>query len=96
MCKSKYMYNKNHESISATEFVRNISALIDRVRFNQKTLKIVKGKQTVAELTPPKKVGYPINQLAQMLNSLPKLDSNMAEDINSIRKQSILPKSIWD
>jgi antitoxin (DNA-binding transcriptional repressor) of toxin-antitoxin stability system len=90
------MHNKNYESISATEFVRNISTLIDRVRFSQKTLKIVKGKQTVAELIPPKKVGYPINQLVHMLNSLPKLDSHMAEDISSIRKQSTLPNSIWD
>lgn len=90
------MHSKDYEIISATEFVRNISSLIDRVRFSKKTLLITKGKQTVAELNPPKKVGLPIQQLSNMLRSLPKLDNSMLEDIKSIRKQSNLPKNIWE
>lgn len=92
------MHAEMHETITATELARNLSGAIDRVRFNRRPLWITKGSQTVAELSPPPKAGYPIAQLSEMLASLPSLGegaSNMAADQNRIRLQAALPENPW-
>ena len=93
------MKNEVHESITATELVRNLSGVIDRVRMSGRSLYITKGTQTVAELSPPPKAGYPINRLSGLLNALPKLDEEaqgMADDIERIKKSAPVPDSAWD
>jgi antitoxin (DNA-binding transcriptional repressor) of toxin-antitoxin stability system len=93
------MMQTAHESISATELVRNLSAMIDKVRMSGRSLYITKGTQTVAELSPPPRSGYPIVKLASLLNSLPKLDSDaeaMAKDLKKIKARAGLPESSWD
>ncbi len=87
-----------HDSITATELVRNLSAAIDKVRMSGHSLYITKGSQTVAELRPPPKPGLPINKLAGLLKSLPKLNDNaaaMARDLEIIRRQANLPEDPW-
>lgn len=88
-----------HETITATELVRNLSVAIDKVRITGHSLYITKGSQTVAELGPPPKVGLPINKLAGLLQSLPKLGDDaavMAKELENIRRQARLPESPWD
>jgi len=83
-----------HDAITATELVRNLSVAIDKVRMTGNT----KGSQTVAELSPPPKPGLPINKLADLLKSLPKLGddaSAMAKDLDNIRRQANLPENPW-
>ena len=55
------------ESVTTTELVRNLSVVIDRVRLTGRRLAITKGSQTVAELSPPAKGGYPIARLGELL-----------------------------
>lgn len=93
------MKPKTHETITATELVRNLSVAIDKVRITGHSLYITKGSQTVAELHPPPKAGLPTNKLAGFLKSLPKLGddtSAMAKDLETIRRQAKLPESPWD
>ncbi len=93
------MQDYNHDSISATELVRNLSAFIDKVRISGQSLYITKGSQTVAELMPPPKLGYPIAKLTNLLNTLPKLKDDarlMREDLTQIKKNASLPESPWD
>jgi len=88
-----------HETVSATELVRNLSALIDKVRISRRSLYITKGSQTVAELSPPPKSGLPIEELGQLLTSLPTLGKDahtLSEDIKRIREQGQLPGNPWD
>lgn len=88
-----------HETVSATELVRNLSALIDKVRISGRSLYITKGSQTVAELNPPPKTGLLIRELGQLLTSLPSLGKDaqtLAEDIKHIREQGQLPENPWD
>jgi len=88
-----------YETVSATELVRNLSALIDKVRISGRSLYITKGSQTVAELVPPPKTGMLIGDLHQLLTSLPTLgrDANtLTEDIKQIQKQAQLPDNPWD
>ena len=88
-----------HDTMTATELVRNLSAAIDRVRVTGYSLYITKGSQTVAELKPPPRSGLPIDRLAGLLKSLPKSNddaSSMAGDLEHIRHQANLPDNPWD
>jgi antitoxin (DNA-binding transcriptional repressor) of toxin-antitoxin stability system len=88
-----------NESVTTTELVRNLSVVIDRVRLTGRRLAITKGSQTVAELSPPAKAGYPIARLGELLASLPKLDADaraMADDLALIRQAGELPDTPWD
>ena len=91
-------YFMQHESISATELARNVSTSVDKVRVSGKSILITKGTQTVAKLSPPPKTGYPIDQLAEMIASLPGLGSDaevMSNDIKIIRQHAKLPGTSW-
>jgi antitoxin (DNA-binding transcriptional repressor) of toxin-antitoxin stability system len=93
------MKTEIHDTITATELVRNLSVVIDRVRMTGHSLYITKGSQTVAKLSPPPKVGLPSNKLAGLLRSLPRLGddaSAMDKDLENIRRQANLPENSWD
>ncbi len=68
------MQNKAHETITATDLVRNLSVVIDKVRMSGRSLYITKGSQTVAELSPPPKAGCTVTKLPGLLRSLPRLE----------------------
>ena len=88
-----------HDTITATELVRNLSVIIDKVRLTGHSLYITKGSQTVAELSPPPKPGLPIKKLSGLLKSLPKLGddvSAMTKDLEKIRRHTGLPDNPWD
>jgi antitoxin (DNA-binding transcriptional repressor) of toxin-antitoxin stability system len=93
------MYKSTHDSISATELVRNFSTAVDKVRMSGQSLYITKGTQTVAELSPPPKEGFPMNKLSELLQSLPKLGEDaeqMQKDLEIIRKYGELPENPWE
>lgn len=92
------MAKSAHDTITATELVRNLSVAIDKVRITGHSLYITKGLQTVAELSPPPKPGWPINKLSGLLKSLPKLGDDvsvMAKDLDNVRRQTSLPENPW-
>ena len=92
------MHHNTHETITATQLARNLAVAIDQVRISGKPLYITKGSQTIAELSPPPKVGFPMAKLAALLKALPKLEgdlSKMAVDIKKIKRSSRLPQSPW-
>ena len=87
-----------HEVISATEVVRNFSSAIDKVRYPGIIIYITKGSQTISELSPPPKSGFPTNQLGVLLNSLPGLGEDVelfSEDIQDIKDESAIPEDPW-
>ena len=88
-----------HETISATELVRHFSAMIDKVRISGRSLYITKGRQTIAELSPPTKSGFPIKKLTHFIKTLPSLGSDaqeMSRDIKAIKVKADLPENPWD
>jgi antitoxin (DNA-binding transcriptional repressor) of toxin-antitoxin stability system len=93
------MKDNSHETISATDLVRNLSAMIDKVRISGRSLYITKGLQTIAELSPPPKSGFPIKNLASFIKTLPSLGNDaedMAQDIKSIKNSARLPGNPWE
>ncbi len=86
------------QTITATELVRNLSGMIDQVRISGKPLLIKKGTQTVAELRPPQKTGFPVAQLGEFLKGLSNFGKEkkaMSRDLAKIRKKASLPKNPW-
>lgn len=93
------MSNHSREAITATELVRNLSAVVDQVRISRRSVYITKGSLTVAELRPPPKAGYPISRLAEFLKSLPGLSDDASafeEDLVTIKREARLPENPWD
>lgn len=80
----------NHESVSATKFARNVATYLDQVRYTKETIAITKGSRVVAELAPPKPLGLPFSELADVMATAPRLEkgSDMAEDLKQIRSGS--------
>jgi hypothetical protein len=61
--------------VSTTEFARNLSSLLNEVRYQGVTLEVRRGKQTVAHVVPPpSRPGFPIERLNQFIAALPRLD----------------------
>lgn len=93
------MKEQAHDTISATELVRHFSTVIDNVRISGRSLYITKGVQTIAELSPPPKLGFPIKNLASFIKTLPSLGDNaqgMSQAISLIKKSAQLPENPWD
>jgi len=85
-----------HDSITATELVRNLSVVIDKVRISGHSLYITKGSQTIAELNPPPKHGLPIDKLIALL-TLDEADKSTFEgNLNDIRNNANLPDNPWE
>ena len=93
------MKNTNiHETITATDLVRHFSAMVDKVRISGRSIYITKGMQTIAELSPPPKSGFPIKELASFFKTLPSLGDDaqdMSQDIKSIKSKAQLPGNPW-
>ena len=86
------------EKISATELARNLSSVIDRVRVNRTHIIITRRNQSIAELIPAQRQGFPVARLAEFLKdqSLDPTDQeNFSRDLDLIRKESLLPDSPW-
>jgi antitoxin (DNA-binding transcriptional repressor) of toxin-antitoxin stability system len=93
------MRNKSHETISATDLVRHLSAMIDKVRVSGRSLYITKGTQTIAELSPPPKIGFPIKNLAYFIKTLPDLGEDaqsLSQDMKTIKNEAPLPENPWE
>ncbi len=87
------------EKISATEFARNVSSVIDRVRINRTHVIITKRNQSIAEIIPAHRQGFPATRLAAFLNEQPLNPGERKElhkDLDLIRKESSLPDSSWE
>ena len=88
-----------HETISATDLVRNFSAMVDKVRISGCSLYITKGTQTIAELSPPPKTGFPLKELGNFLAKLPDLGADasyMAAAIKTIKNKAQILENPWD
>ena len=88
-------------SITATYLARNLSDLLNQVRYQRVTLEITRGSDPVAYVCPsPAVTGYPIDQLDRLLVSLPRLSTDEVDDFladirTGMASQSAEPDA-WD
>ena len=63
-----------HIAVTPTVLARNLSELLNKVRYQHVTLDVMRGKDTVAYVSPaPGGIGYPLAQLDRLFESLPSL-----------------------
>jgi antitoxin (DNA-binding transcriptional repressor) of toxin-antitoxin stability system len=83
-----------HKSVSVTQFARNVSGYIDRVRYAGDFFSITKGTKVVAEIIPAKPTGLPVCELARVLAEAPRLGNDstrMKKDLQKLRATSRKP-----
>lgn len=75
-------------ALSTTDMARNFADYINRVTYRGESFTIVRGKKSVAELSPVLR-GRPLSELAGILAALPRLSNEeldgFEEDLAEIR-----------
>ena len=67
------------KTITVTEAVRHFSEYLGRVAYRRESFLLRKGKRTLAELRPAP-VGIRLGDLARLLEALPRLSAEEADD----------------
>lgn len=68
-----------HIAVTPTLLARNLSELLNKVRYQHVTLEIMRGKDTVAYVSPaPVGAGYPVSQMDRLFETLPSLPDDDA------------------
>lgn len=86
------------KNISATNLARNLSSAVEQVRLTGKSLNVKKGNKTIAILSPPPAIGISVDELIELLESLPAVnekDDTLKKDMDTIRNSSNIPESPW-
>jgi hypothetical protein len=79
----------SHRRVTATELARNLSSMLNEVRYRELTLEVWRGRDMVAQVVPPiQPAGVPIEQINALFAALPRLGEDDAdtflEDLGSI------------
>jgi prevent-host-death family protein len=82
--------------VSATEAARNLSDLLNRVRYRGERFTVTRGGEEVAEIIPAKRsAGVTLRDLRRALASLPAPDDDFAGDLERIRKEQPPAEPSW-
>ena len=82
--------------VSATEAARNLSDLLNRVRYRSERFTIVRGGEEVAEIGPASKSGAAtLGDLRRALASLPPPDDDFRSDLERIRAEQPPAEPPW-
>lgn len=69
-----------HIAVTPTLLARNLSELLNKVRYQHATLEVMRGKETVAYVSPaPIGAGYPLAHLDRLFETLPPLSDDDAQ-----------------
>ncbi len=67
--------------VSATEFARNLSSMLNEVRYRSVSLEVWRSKEAIARVTPPARgAGYPVDRLNDLFAALPRLSARDTDD----------------
>lgn len=83
--------------ITATELARNLSDILNRVRYRNESFKVVRNGEVVAELSPaqPEK-RLTVGEFLRIWPALPKPDEDYWKDLEAIHNaQGILTPPRW-
>lgn len=80
--------------LSATDVARRFSEVLNRVAAGEE-IEVVRNGASVALLTPPRVRLLPASRLRALLERLPPVDSEFAEDLREIRREVGPPENPW-
>ena len=83
--------------VSATEAVRTLSDLLNRIRYRGEEFVVERAGEAVCRMTPASSPsGLSFRDLAVLLRETPAVDARFASDVRqAARKQGRLPRSPW-
>jgi antitoxin (DNA-binding transcriptional repressor) of toxin-antitoxin stability system len=82
--------------VSATEVARNLSDLLNRVRYRRERFTVVRGGEDVAEIGPAARSGVvTLGELRRALAALPSPDDAFCADLESIRAEQPPAEPTW-
>jgi len=84
--------------ITATELARNLSDVLNRVRYKGESFVVVRSGEVVARLEPrPEHRRVTLGEFVEIIRNAPKPDEEFLEDLRRIRaSQGSLPPSPWE
>jgi antitoxin (DNA-binding transcriptional repressor) of toxin-antitoxin stability system len=74
------------QTITATEFVRQFSDVINRTKYRGESFLIERGGEIVAQVTPANPKGCTPDELIALLEALPKHDQAYWDDLEAIHR----------
>ena len=86
-------------TITATELGRNLSSVLNRVRYRRESFRVERNGEVVATLVPPEEVAKVSTwgDFIELLRTLPPPDDRFADDLEEVhRSQGELPPSPWE
>lgn len=83
--------------ITATELSKNLSDILNRVRYQQESFTVVRNGETVATLGPAPKPPITFREFVALLKELPRPDEDFADDLEAIQaSQTKTEPPPWD
>jgi prevent-host-death family protein len=84
--------------ITATELARNLSDILNRVRYKGESFRVERNGEVVAVLAPTKRRGTTWGEFVAWWESVPKPDPEFWDDVEEARRlQGEMPDiSAWD
>jgi antitoxin (DNA-binding transcriptional repressor) of toxin-antitoxin stability system len=71
--------------ITATELARNLSAILNRVRYRGESFVIERNGEDIASIAPHGQPGITMKQLAATMSDVPILDEDFEKDLEAAR-----------
>jgi prevent-host-death family protein len=82
--------------VSATEAARNLSDLLNRVRYRGERFTVVRSGEDVAEIVPATRSGaVTLGELRRVLAQLPPPDAGFVDDLARIRSEQPPAEPSW-
>jgi antitoxin (DNA-binding transcriptional repressor) of toxin-antitoxin stability system len=83
--------------ITATELARNLSDILNRVRYKGERFRVERNGEVVAIIEPsPESRHFTMRDLVELIRTLPKPDEKFADDLEWVRRnQPRMPEPPW-
>jgi prevent-host-death family protein len=72
--------------ITATELARNLSDVLNRVRYKGESFEVTRGGETLAELKPTGRKRATVRDLIELLDNGPKPDPDFWKDVEEAHR----------
>ena len=85
--------------ITATELARNLSDILNRVRYKGESFLVLRGGETIAELIPTETKRSTLADLVDLLETGPKPDPEFWDDVEEAHRlmnQPLPPPPSWE
>jgi antitoxin (DNA-binding transcriptional repressor) of toxin-antitoxin stability system len=82
--------------VTATEAARNLSDLLNRVRYRGESFDVVRGGEVVARIVPATSKRATVRDLFALLRDFGPVDDTFADDLEAVQNMKLpMPEDPW-